>query len=37
LLAEYVGGGSSSYHPMMLLKVLVYAYCKRSTTFAAGA
>ena len=26
LLAKYKGGGSSSYHPRMLLKVLVYAY-----------
>ncbi len=29
LLAEYKGGGTSSYHPKMLLKVLVYAYAKR--------
>ena len=29
LLAQYVGGGSLSYHPMMMLKVLVYAYCKK--------
>jgi transposase len=27
LLAQYKGGGTSSYHPQMLLKVLVYAYC----------
>jgi len=26
LLAKYPGGGSSSYHPRMLLKVLVYGY-----------
>jgi len=26
ILAKYKGGGSSSYHPRMLLKVLVYAY-----------
>lgn len=26
LLKKYKGGGSSSYHPRMLLKVLVYAY-----------
>jgi len=26
LLAQYKGGGTSSYHPQMLLKVLVYAY-----------
>ena len=25
LLAQYKGGGTSSYHPMMMLKVLVYA------------
>lgn len=25
----YVGGGSSSYHPKLMLKVLVYAYCER--------
>jgi transposase len=32
LLAQYVGGGSSSYHPLMMLKVLVYAYCKQIYT-----
>ena len=26
LLARYKGGGTSSYHPRMLLKVVVYAY-----------
>jgi transposase len=26
LLATYRGGGTSAYHPMLLLKVLVYAY-----------
>jgi len=26
LLAQYKGGGSSSFHPRMLLKVLVYSY-----------
>ena len=26
LLQKYEGGGTSSYHPKMLLKVLVYAY-----------
>jgi transposase len=26
LLAQYTGGGSSSYHPRMLLKVMVYSY-----------
>src|SRR4030067_1143026 len=29
LLAQYKGGGTSSYHPQMLLKVLVYAYCSQ--------
>ena len=29
LLAQYKGGGTSSYHPQMLLKVLVYAYCRK--------
>ncbi len=29
VLAKYKGGGTSSYHPKMLLKVLVYAYCKK--------
>jgi transposase len=28
LVKQYKGGGTSSYHPKMLLKVLVYAYCK---------
>jgi len=28
LAKEYKGGGSSSYHPRMLLKVLVYAYLR---------
>src|SRR3970282_1891226 len=26
LIRKYKGGGSSSYHPRMMLKVLVYAY-----------
>jgi len=26
LLEEYKGGGTSSFHPRMLLKVLIYAY-----------
>lgn len=26
LLAKYQGGGTSSYHPRMLLKILIYAY-----------
>lgn len=29
LIATYKGGGTSSYHPKMLLKVLVYAYIQR--------
>jgi transposase len=26
LVGQYAGGGTSSYHPKMMLKVLVYAY-----------
>jgi transposase len=29
LLKQYKGGGTSSYHPRMMLKVLVYAYTQR--------
>lgn len=29
LLAKYKGGGASSYHPRMMLKVLVYAYAEK--------
>jgi len=29
LLKKYKGGGTSSYHPQMMLKVLVYAYSQR--------
>jgi transposase len=29
ILEEYKGGGTSSYHPRMMLKVLVYAYTQR--------
>jgi transposase len=29
LLKEYKGGGASSYHPKMMLKILVYAYCEK--------
>jgi len=29
LLAQYKGAGTSSYHPKMLLKVLVYAYTQK--------
>jgi transposase len=32
LLQQYVGGGTSSYHPKMMLKVLVYAYCQKIYT-----
>ena len=28
ILDTYPGGGSSGYHPRMLLKVLVYAYLR---------
>jgi hypothetical protein len=31
LLAKYKGGGTSSYHPKMMLKVLAYAYASRSS------
>src|SRR3990170_6262762 len=29
VLRQYKGGGTSSYHPKMMLKVLVYAYTQR--------
>lgn len=29
LLTKYLGGGSSSYHPKMLLKLLIFAYTQR--------
>jgi transposase len=29
LLRQYKGGGTSSYHPKMMLKVLVYAYTQK--------
>jgi transposase len=29
LLGQYKGGGTSSYHPVMMLKVLVYAYAEK--------
>jgi len=32
LQTQYEGGGTSSYHPKMMLKVLVYAYCKKIYT-----
>ena len=30
LLVKYKGGGTSSYHPRMMLKVLVYAYTEKT-------
>jgi len=32
LLKQYAGGGTSSYHPKMMLKILVYGYCKKIYT-----
>ena len=32
LIAKYKGGGTSSYHPKMMLKVLVYAYSQQIYT-----
>src|SRR5574338_271283 len=32
LVAQYAGGGTSSYHPKMMLKVLVYGYCQKVYT-----
>lgn len=32
LVSQYVGGGTSSYHPKMLLKILVYGYSKKVYT-----
>ena len=32
LLKQYKGGGTSAYHPRMLLKVLLYAYCTKIYT-----
>lgn len=32
LLAKYEGGGTSSYHPKMIQKVSMYAYCKKIYT-----
>ena len=32
LINKYKGGGTSAYHPMMMLKVLVYAYTQRIYT-----
>ena len=33
ILEEYKGGGTSSYHPRMMLKVLVYAYTQKVNSF----
>lgn len=30
LIRQYKGGGTSAYHPKMLLKVIVYAYTQRA-------
>ena len=30
LMAQYKGGGTSAYHPRMMLKVLIYAYSQRT-------
>jgi len=32
LVGQYAGGGTSSYHPKMMLKVLVYGYCQKVYT-----
>ena len=32
LFNKYKGGGTSAYHPMMMLKVLVYAYTQKIYT-----
>lgn len=32
LLSQYAGGGTSSYHPRILLKVLLYGYCTKIYT-----
>lgn len=32
LMAQYKGGGAPSYHPKMMLKVLLFAYCKKIYT-----
>ena len=36
LLEKYKGGGTSSYHPKMMLKVLVYGYAERENQCSAG-
>ena len=30
LMKQYKGGGTSSYHPKMMLKVIVYAYTQKT-------
>ena len=30
IVAKYKGGGTSAYHPRMMLKVLIYAYVERN-------
>lgn len=32
LFSTYLGGGTSAFHPRMLLKVLLYAYCLKIYT-----
>lgn len=32
LINQYEGGGTTAYHPRMLLKVLLYAYCMKIYT-----
>jgi transposase len=32
LAVYYAGGGASSYHPKMLIKVWLYGYCERIYT-----
>ncbi|MFA5670752.1 MAG: transposase, partial [Balneolaceae bacterium] len=32
ILASYPGGGASSYHPRMMLKILIYGYVERIDT-----
>ena len=29
LLETYKGGGTSAYHPIMMIKILLYAYCMK--------
>ncbi len=32
VINKYAGGGTSAYHPRMLLKVLLYGYCMKIYT-----